>query len=456
MSAPLTPPAILVLSAVDLPLAQRLREALGEGEIHGLARRVPETDLQFAETLPHLRQLFGAGRPILGICAAGILIRGLAPLLGDKASEPPVIAVAADGSCIVPLLGGHRGANDLARRLAAELSATAAITTASDVHFGLALDDPPAGWHLANPQDHRAFAAGLRDGASVRLQGEADWLRNAQLPWDDTGALRITVTHAAQRGDETCLVYHPESLALGIGCERGANSEEVIALAEQALASTGLAPEAVAAVVSIDLKSDELAVQALAQHLKRPARFFSAERLEAERARLTAPSDLVFREVGCHGVAEGAALAAVGDAGALLVPKMKSARATCAIARAPGPIQAETLGRPRGRLSVVGLGPGDPLWRTPEVEAAVIAASDWWAMASIWTYWVRWPRAKCAMTSPWARRRHGCAPLWSWRPRGGPWPWCPRATRESMPWRPWSSSCWSARPGPTGGVSPSP
>ena len=34
------------------------------------------------------------GRPVVGVCAAGILIRAVAPLLADKTTEPPVVAVA--------------------------------------------------------------------------------------------------------------------------------------------------------------------------------------------------------------------------------------------------------------------------------------------------------------------------------------------------------------------------
>ena len=43
-----------------------------------------------------------------------------------------------------------------------------------------------------------------------------------------------------------------------------------------------------------------------------PARFFDAATLERETPRLRNPSDVVFAEVGCHGVAEGAAMAAAG------------------------------------------------------------------------------------------------------------------------------------------------
>jgi cobalt-precorrin 5A hydrolase/precorrin-3B C17-methyltransferase len=84
----------------------------------------------------------------------------------------------------------------------------------------------------------------------------------------------------------------------------------------------------------------------------------------------------VFRATGCWGVAEGAALAAVGPAGSLVVSKQRSRRATCAIARAPGPIDASAIGFPRGRLAIVGIGPGDPAWRTPEADRLLAGSSD--------------------------------------------------------------------------------
>jgi cobalt-precorrin 5A hydrolase/precorrin-3B C17-methyltransferase len=148
----------------------------------------------------------------------------------------------------------------------------------------------------------------------------------------------------------------------------------LIALAETSLAEAGLAPAALATVVSIDLKSDEPAVHALARHFGVPARFFPAARLLEETPRLANPSDLVFRETGCWGVAEGAALAAAGSAARLILPKRKSARATLAVAEAPAPFDGAAVGRKRGRLTVVGIGPGMAAWRTPEASAALVEA----------------------------------------------------------------------------------
>ncbi len=42
----------------------------------------------------------------------------------------------------------------------------------------------------------------------------------------------------------------------------------------------------------------------------------------------------------------------------------------------PTPLDAGAIGRPRGRLAIVGTGPGDPAWRTPEATALLAAADE--------------------------------------------------------------------------------
>ncbi len=370
-------PAIVVLTQDGLELARRL--PLAGAEVHGLAARVTGADFAFADTMEHLRALFSEGRTIVGVCAAGILIRALAPLLSDKRSEPPVLALAQDGSAVVPLLGGHRGANRLAALISDALGVPAAITTAGDLSLGVALDDPPAGWSVANQEAAKPVAAALLTGAPVGLRiesGDAEWLTECGLSFADDAEPAIAVTHKVGAGGSDELVLHPPVLALGLGCERDCDPAEVIALAEATLAEAGLAAGAIACVVSIDVKADEAAVHAAAKHFGVPARFFTAAELEAETPRLQNPSDVVFAEVGCHGVAEGAALAAVGHKGELLVAKHKSHRATCAVGLANAGIDAKQIGRKRGRLTVVGIGPGAAAWRTPAVTRALAGADE--------------------------------------------------------------------------------
>jgi len=125
----------------------------------------------------------------------------------------------------------------------------------------------------------------------------------------------------------------PRTIAIGLGCERNADEAEIWTLIEAALAEANVAPEAVACIASLVSKAEEAALHGIARRLDVPLQFFSAERLEQETPRLQNPSELVFRETGCHGVAEGAALAVVGTAGDLILPKRRSAHATCALAR---------------------------------------------------------------------------------------------------------------------------
>ena len=215
-------PVFVALTRDGLALARRLAAALPGAEVHGLAGRAAGADTSFEETAPHLRALFQAGRPILGVCAAGVLVRALAPVIADKRAEPPVVALAEDGSAVVPLLGGHRGANDLARRIAELLGISAAVTTAGDLRFGVALDDPPPGWRLANPEHYKAFAAALLDGGKARLEGGAPWLRDSNLPFAADGELAIRVSERAAAGPARELVDHPAVLCLGVGWAAGA------------------------------------------------------------------------------------------------------------------------------------------------------------------------------------------------------------------------------------------
>ena len=370
---PPTGAALVVLGPGGIDLARLLVRRLPGASVHGPAGL--DAEVAYADVGAHLRSLFRACTPIVGVMAAGIIIRALAPVIGEKGSQAPVVAVSQDGGAVVPLLGGHDGANRLAHAVAEATGGTAAITTAGDVMFGFALDDPPPGWRLANRKAAKGVTSALLAGEPVALlveAGDPAWLAGA--PFAGEGRLTVRVTDQAM-GEGAELVLHPPVLALGVGCERGVDADELSALARETLERAGLAIGAVACVASLDLKSDEKAVHALARDLDVPARFFSGPELEAEAGRLANPSTTVFEAVGCHGVAEGAALAAAGNEGSLVVEKTLSERATCAVARAPGCIDPNSVGRPRGRLAVVGFGPGDAAWRTPEATGALAGAA---------------------------------------------------------------------------------
>jgi cobalt-precorrin 5A hydrolase/precorrin-3B C17-methyltransferase len=338
-------PAIVVLGQNSVAIARKMMSVLPGATLYGLAGRTSGVDVSFTNFGETLRELFAAGTPLIGICAAGILIRTLAPLISDKRQEPPVLAVAEDGSAVVPLLGGLSGVNDLARRIAEVLEVNPAITTTGDIRFRTALLSPPPGYHLANPDDAKTFISDLLAGAQVKLEGTAPWLTNSQLPIEANGDLTIRVTERLVNSSADCLVYHPKTVAIAI-----TNPSTTLASVQQLLADAELAPASVAGIFAPLTIAASPAIQAVADAFGVPVRFFNQNQIES---------------------AQEIALAATGASGQLIANT-----AEIAIAIAPAPIDPSTIGQSRGRLAIIGTGPGAAQWMSPEVKEILKSATD--------------------------------------------------------------------------------
>jgi len=241
-------------------VARRIAASLNLA-VHGRAGRVEKADVYFPNALDHVRALFAAGVPVIGVCAAGILIRAVAPMLANKQTEPALLAVPDDGGTVIPLLGGHHGANRLARRVAGVLAAKAAITTAGDVALGIALDEPPEGWVLANPEAAKGAMMALLQGGGAEVCGDAapkaGWL--SDLPKGAAVKIVCSVKNTPA-SDAATLVFHPRQVTLGVGCARHCPPEELDRLVTAALEDADISPKALRGVYTLDLKADEPAV----------------------------------------------------------------------------------------------------------------------------------------------------------------------------------------------------
>lgn len=323
-------PAIVILGEGSLPAAQQVQKILAGSMIHGLAGRVSGADVSFTEFGDALRRLFADDAPLIVFCAAGIVIRTLAPLLQDKRGEPPVIAMAEDGSAVVPLLGGLRGVNALARTIGDALGVRAAITTTGEVRFAATLEQAPDGYELRKPADSKRFMSDLLAGAKVRLIGEAPWLRESRLPFAEDGALSIRVTEQDVEPGGGELVFHPRSVLVAVSVEEG----DLMADVAEALATSGLARQAIAAIVAQEKDAARQEIHAVARAFGRPLRLVSGDETVS-----------------------------FGDG-------------PVSLAVSPRPIDVSTVGRARGRLVVVGLGPGVEGWMAPDARRTLASADD--------------------------------------------------------------------------------
>ena len=346
-------PAIVILGQNSVTVARKIITVLPGATLYGLAGRTSGVDVSFTNFSETLRELFAQGTPLIGICAAGILIRTLAPILSDKQQEPPVLAVAEDGSAVVPLLGGLGGVNDLARRIAEALDVKPAITTTGDLRLGTTLLSPPPGYCLANPEDAKKFISDLLAGAQVKLEGVAPWLSGSKLPIDPQGDLTIQVTERLVIPTANCLVYHPATIAIAISDI----IDDVVTLVQQLLADAKLEKASVAGIFAPITAAADPAIHAVASALGVPARFFTQNQLESLLSQGYSP-------------AQAAAIAATGTS------PITSSSPQIAITIAPQPIDPNTIGQPRGRLAIIGTGPGGWQWMSPEVKEILKSATD--------------------------------------------------------------------------------
>lgn len=335
-------PAIVILGAASLATARRIQSRYPHSAVFGLQGRV-EADRGYSDFGATLRELYRDGTPIVALCAAGIVIRSLAPVLADKEQEPPVLAVAEDGSAVVPLLGGLAGVNHMAREIAEIFAVDAAITTAGELRFGTCLLNPPEGYVLADVDEGKRFVADLLAGEGVSVEGEAPWLDGARLPLREDAGRRIRVTCASGEATDELLI-HPRALVVAV--ETG--DAELPARVRAALAAQGLAEAALACLLAPLARMSDGALGEAARELGVPLRF-------AERAAGEAPDDWLRRTLP---------LAEVHEAYGVH------------IGRAAQPVAVERLGRARGRLSVIGLGPGAAELMVPAVRCALDEAED--------------------------------------------------------------------------------
>ncbi|MCP4881319.1 MAG: cobalamin biosynthesis protein CbiG [Gammaproteobacteria bacterium] len=258
---------IFALTDAGAILGRRLQNLLQNDEQQVTFELRPQP---FTETL---QTAFEHGERLLLICATGIAVRALAPVLVDKYRDPAVLVLDEQGQFVIPLISGHEGgANEWARQVSKAIDAQLVMTTAKP--------------------------------------------------------------------------YLQPVYTVGMGCERGCDADHLLALLDQCLTQQGLSMSDIVSINSIDIKADEVGLIELARQQKKLFQTYSAEQLAAVSDQLQTPSEYVYDTVGVYGVAESAALWAAQQAtqsqAELILPKQKTPKATCAIARAYPPGSGST------------------------------------------------------------------------------------------------------------------
>ena len=278
------------------------------------------------------------------VAAAGIVVRSLVGLLEDKTKDPAVVVVDQEGRFAISLLSGHLGgANELARRTAAILGGQAVVTTATDSAGkpSLEVTATEQGLKVENIKALSRISRMILEGEKVPVYDPDNWLKPALAPWPESfifleerpgpkvGGPLVWVGHEDLDHPDSWLICRPPVLAVGLGCNRGTPVEEIEELLRETFKRHGLAVGSIGLLASIEAKSDEIGILALAERLKVKIEFFRPEELAAMET--PNPSEAVEKHMGVKSVCEAAAMLAARTT-RLLAAKQKSRNVTIAAA----------------------------------------------------------------------------------------------------------------------------
>ncbi|HDR73531.1 MAG TPA: cobalt-precorrin 5A hydrolase [Methanoculleus sp.] len=266
-----------------------------------------------ADYLPYdssaFAEAFGRYGRIIALMSAGIAVRAVAPLLRDKWVDPAVVVVTPDLRFAVPLVGGHHGANDLARQLGT-LGMIPVISTATET----------AG---------RPSVEGIaRDQDRVVLTRDATRAVNAALLDGDVPVVPVSGPAVVIADPGVAILVRSGAYVVGIGCRRGVGADEVRSAIGQALDSAGIGPDEVLAYATTTHKQQERGLAEAVVSLGGNLVFVD----DAAINRQDAPSPSRAALIGLSGVAEPAALA-LARHGDLVMKKTIYGSVTIAIAR---------------------------------------------------------------------------------------------------------------------------
>ena len=327
--------------------AEALADLLPESEILQTGRCV---DVPGYEDGPKLSEVtakwFGQADALIYFAAAGIAVRCIAPFAKDKFRDPAVLVLDENGKFVISLMSGHAGGgNRLSLVLAEAIGGQPVITTATDgrglfavdvfaVENGLQISDRAAAKMISArtlageiPKmyfDEEYYGAAEDCGQKgtyvnrcirgipaaekeIRRYGEG-----IQRTTDRSEADIVVSWRRCQQDRESALYLIPRAVTLGIGCRRGTPEEAVQKAVRQILADTGVFPQAIAGIASIDLKKEEQGLLAFAENRGLPVTFFTAEELNAVPGTFTS-SDFVRNVTGVDCVCERSAVRLASD-----------------------------------------------------------------------------------------------------------------------------------------------
>ncbi len=121
-------------------------------------------------------------------------------------------------------------------------------------------------------------------------------------------------------------------IVAGLGCRKGSTREELLSALEAACTEAGISRESITALATGDIKREEPGILQLAETLGLPLHIVTDDALMNAEPRTKTVSRHSLAKTLSSSLSEAAALAAAGETSEIIVPRLISQGATCALA----------------------------------------------------------------------------------------------------------------------------
>ncbi|MBR1863942.1 MAG: cobalt-precorrin 5A hydrolase [Ruminococcus sp.] len=324
--------AVISLTERGRELSARAAEVLG-ADRYCFYRHSDENARSFEKLAELTAELFGRYEGLVFICACGIAVREVGPLLRAKDRDPAVVVMDDGGRFAISLVSGHLGgANGLAGELAVRLGAQAVITTATDSR-GLFSPDSFAkerGLTIGDLRAAKAAAAEIANGGKIGIAGSFE-IRDIPPELGGAQDSRVGIYIGPEkdmRPFEVTLQLIPRCVTVGIGCKRGTPEEDIEKAVRAVFDEMGYDMRALESVASIDLKAHEEGLLDFCAKAGAELLTYSADELNSLEGEFS-ESDFVKSVTGVDCVCERSA---VMSGGKLMIKKRKFDGVTAAAA----------------------------------------------------------------------------------------------------------------------------
>lgn len=275
----------------------------------------------FRYSLENLEKVWNCYDALVFVMALGGVVRSVCRYAQRKDKDPAVIAIDDGLRYVIPVIGSHWGANDLAREISELLNASLVITTASE-QMGVTSIEELANILIARVVNVNAIVkvtSALLRGEKVCVKGISSlppWVKGSYIIGDGCN-YSIVVTDSDECDDENTVCLKPLRVAIGVGAKKETSPETVKEAILYVLNLLSLDKSRVKVIASI-----RESVETVCRELGIPFRRVTLEEINSFDSECLTPPSEKLTELGLKGVAEVSALIAGGRDAKLVLRKI--------------------------------------------------------------------------------------------------------------------------------------